>query len=63
MHFCEANDGCTGSSFKLKRLTDEEQEIQDELNSIFDKPKVSNLHGMSNERYRAIRNYRSYELQ
>ena len=34
MHFCKANNGCTGSPFELQRLTDEEQEIQNQLNSI-----------------------------
>lgn len=35
MHFCKANDGCCGESFSLTRLTQEEQKVQEELNSIF----------------------------
>lgn len=35
MHFCKANDGCCGEEFFLKRLTDKEQKILDELNSVF----------------------------
>lgn len=35
MHFCKANDGCCGDAFHLKRLTDKEQKIHDELNSVF----------------------------
>jgi hypothetical protein len=35
MHFCKANDGCVGDEFFLKRLTDEEQKVLDELNTVF----------------------------
>lgn len=35
MHFCKANDGCCGEEFFLKQLTDKEQRILDELNSVF----------------------------
>lgn len=35
MHFCKANDGCCGEPFSLTRLTQEEQKVQEELNSIF----------------------------
>ena len=34
MHFCKANGGCTGSPFKLKRLSPVQLKIQDKLNSI-----------------------------
>ncbi|CRK88261.1 CLUMA_CG002041, isoform A [Clunio marinus] len=35
MHFCKANNSCCGDAFQLKRLTDEEQKILDELNTVF----------------------------
>jgi hypothetical protein len=35
MHFCKTNDGCCGDEFALQRLTDEEQRVLDELNSVF----------------------------
>ena len=34
LHFCKANEACCGEAFTLSRLTDEEQEIQNQLNSI-----------------------------
>jgi hypothetical protein len=41
MHFCQANDGCCGEKFSLKRLTDQEQRILDELNSVFSELSVN----------------------
>ena len=34
LHFCKANEACCGEAFTLSRLTDEEQEIQNQLNSV-----------------------------
>ena len=34
LHFCKANEACCGEAFTLSRLTDEEQDIQNQLNSI-----------------------------
>lgn len=41
MHFCHANDGCCGEKFTLKKLTNEEQKVLDELNSVFSELSVN----------------------
>lgn len=35
MHFCKANQGVCGEEFILNRLTEDEQRILKELNSVF----------------------------
>lgn len=35
MHFCQANDACCGEKFYLNKLTEEEQQVLDQLNSVF----------------------------
>lgn len=35
MHFCKANDACCGETFSLNKLTEEEQQVLNQLNTVF----------------------------
>lgn len=35
MHFCKANDACCGETFSLSKLTEEEQQVLNQLNTVF----------------------------
>lgn len=36
IQYCKTNGGCYGEKFTLDSMTDQEHEVQDELNSILD---------------------------